>query len=93
MYFWLKLSHMTENTRPPKFIESLIPIVALIALLAFNVFVFKDDATGGPNQIALLFAAVIAASKSASLSPIIAKTLSTAADSPSWIPMYRSVPL
>jgi NhaC family Na+:H+ antiporter len=53
---------MTENTRPPKFIESLIPIVALIALLAFNVFVFKDDATGGPNQIALLFAAVIAAS-------------------------------
>ena len=53
---------MTENTRPPKFIESLIPIVALIALLAFNVFVFKDNATGGPNQIALLFAAVIAAS-------------------------------
>lgn len=52
---------MSAKTRSPKFIESLIPIIALIALLAFNVYVFKDDATGGPNQIALLFAAVIAA--------------------------------
>ena len=52
---------MTENTRPPKFIESLIPIVVLITLLAFNVYVFSDDATGGPNQIALLLGAVIAA--------------------------------
>ena len=52
---------MTENTRPPKFIESFIPIVVLISLLAFNVYVFSDDATGGPNQIALLLGAVIAA--------------------------------
>jgi NhaC family Na+:H+ antiporter len=52
---------MTENTRAPKFAESLIPIVVLILLLAFNVYVFGDDATGGPNQIALLFGAVIAA--------------------------------
>ncbi len=52
---------MTENTRAPKFVESLIPIVVLILLLAFNVYVFGDDATGGPNQIALLFGAVIAA--------------------------------
>ena len=52
---------MTGNTRPPKFIESFIPIVVLILLLAFNVYVFSDDATGGPNQIALLLGAVIAA--------------------------------
>ena len=52
---------MSENTRPPKFIESFIPIVVLISLLAFNVYVFSDDATGGPNQIALLLGAVIAA--------------------------------
>ncbi len=51
---------MTENTRPPKFIESFIPIIVLISLLAFNVYVFSDDATGGPNQIALLLGAVIA---------------------------------
>ena len=51
---------MIENTRPPTFIESLIPIVILISLLAFNVYVFNDDATGGPNQIALLLGAVIA---------------------------------
>ena len=52
---------MSENTRSPKFVESLIPIVVLISLLAFNVYVFGDNATGGPNQIALLFGAVIAA--------------------------------
>ena len=52
---------MSDNTRPPKFIEAFIPVIVLIALLAFNVYVFEGDATGGPNQIALLFGAVIAA--------------------------------
>ena len=52
---------MTENTRSPKMIEAFIPVIILIGLLAFNVYVFGDDATGGPNQIALLFGAVVAA--------------------------------
>ncbi len=52
---------MTENTRSPKMIEAFIPVVILIGLLAFNVYVFKDNATGGPNQVALLFGAVVAA--------------------------------
>jgi len=52
---------MIENTRSPKFVESFIPIVVLISLLSFNVYVFSDNATGGPNQIALLCGAVIAA--------------------------------
>ena len=52
---------MSDNTRAPKFIEAFIPVIVLIALLAFNVYVFEGDATGGPNQIALLFGAVIAA--------------------------------
>ena len=51
---------MTENTRQPNYLESFVPVIILIGLLAFNVYVF-DDATGGPNQIALLFGAVIAA--------------------------------
>ena len=51
---------MTDSTRTPIFIEAFIPVTVLIGLLAFNVYVFKDDATGGPNQIALLFGAVIA---------------------------------
>ncbi len=41
-------------------IEALIPLVALIILLAFNVFVFKDDALGGSNQFVLLLGAAIA---------------------------------
>ncbi len=45
---------MTDSTRTPSFIEAFIPVTVLIGLLAFNVYVFKDDATGGPNQIALL---------------------------------------
>ena len=53
--------NMSDNTRAPKFIEAFIPVIVLIALLAFNVYVFEGDATGGPNQIALLFGAVIAA--------------------------------
>ena len=51
---------MTDSTRTPNFIEAFIPVIVLIALLAFNVYVFEEDATGGPNQIALLFGAVIA---------------------------------
>jgi NhaC family Na+:H+ antiporter len=52
---------MTENTRSPKMIEAFIPVIILIGLLAFNVYIFGDEATGGPNQIALLFGAVVAA--------------------------------
>jgi len=52
---------MTENTRSPKLIEAFIPVVILIGLLALNVYIFGDEATGGPNQIALLFGAVVAA--------------------------------
>ncbi|MCY4215735.1 MAG: Na+/H+ antiporter NhaC [Flavobacteriaceae bacterium] len=40
---------------------ALIPIIALIALLSYNVFVFKDDALGGSNQFILLMGGVIAA--------------------------------
>ena len=50
---------MTDDTRAPNYLEAFTPVVILISLLAFNVYVFKGDATQGPNQIALLFGAVI----------------------------------
>tara|TARA_Y100000385_G_scaffold139375_1_gene144793 strand:- start:1165 stop:2643 length:1479 start_codon:yes stop_codon:yes gene_type:complete len=53
---------MNDSIKKPSLILSLLPIVILIGLLAANVYVFEDDATGGPNQIALLFGAVVAIS-------------------------------
>ncbi len=41
--------------------EALIPVFALIAMLAFNVFVFGDDALGGSNQFVLLLGGAVAA--------------------------------
>ena len=41
--------------------EAFIPIIVLIILLGYNVFIYNDDATGGPNQFALIFAGIIAA--------------------------------
>ncbi|MAZ48859.1 MAG: Na+/H+ antiporter NhaC [Halobacteriovoraceae bacterium] len=40
---------------------SLIPVVFLIALLSYNVYIFADDSSYGPNQLALLFSAMVAA--------------------------------
>ncbi|MDG1842469.1 MAG: Na+/H+ antiporter NhaC [Crocinitomicaceae bacterium] len=51
---------MDSSIKKPSLILSLLPIVILIGFLAANVYVFEDDATGGPNQIALLFGAVVA---------------------------------
>lgn len=42
-------------------IAALIPIVVLIIILSYNVYVYKDNATFGPNQFALLIAGAIAA--------------------------------
>ena len=41
--------------------EALIPILVLIILLAYNVFIYNDNATSGPNQFALIFSGVVAA--------------------------------
>lgn len=53
---------MTADPSPKSSIAySLIPLVLLIALLSLNVFVFKDDAVSGSNQIILIICAAIAA--------------------------------
>ncbi|BCY29017.1 Na+/H+ antiporter NhaC [Flavobacterium okayamense] len=41
--------------------EALIPVFALIGMLAFNVYVFGDNALGGSNQFVLLLGAAVAA--------------------------------
>jgi len=41
--------------------EALIPVFALIAMLAFNVYVFGDDALSGSNQFIMLMGGAVAA--------------------------------
>lgn len=41
--------------------EALFPVFALIGMLAYNVFVYGDDALGGSNQFILLLGAGVAA--------------------------------
>lgn len=41
--------------------EALIPVAALVAMLAYNVYVFGDDALSGTNQFVLLLGAAVAA--------------------------------
>ena len=40
--------------------EALIPVLALVGLLAYNVYVFGDDALSGSNQFILLIGAAVA---------------------------------
>jgi NhaC family Na+:H+ antiporter len=41
--------------------EALIPVFALVAMLAYNVYVFEDDAISGSNQFILLLGGTVAA--------------------------------
>lgn len=50
-----------SEPRPPSLIDALIPSATLIVLLMFSYGLFGSDASSGPNQIALLFSAIIAA--------------------------------
>lgn len=40
--------------------EALIPVFALVAMLALNVFIYEDDALSGSNQFILLLGATVA---------------------------------
>ena len=41
--------------------EAMIPVVALVGMLAYNVYVFGDDALSGSNQFVLLLGGAVAA--------------------------------
>lgn len=51
---------MTKPIKSPSLLQSLIPLVFLIAFLTFNVKYFGDDTLSGANQIALILASTIA---------------------------------
>ncbi|MEM6844519.1 MAG: Na+/H+ antiporter NhaC [Bacteroidota bacterium] len=51
----------SDIRRAPTFVESIIPIAFLLPLLAINVYVYDSDSTYGPNQIALILSAAVAA--------------------------------
>ncbi|MGY0427175.1 MAG: Na+/H+ antiporter NhaC [Polaribacter sp.] len=53
----IQMNHNTKIT----FFQALIPIIVLVLLLAYNVSIYKDNATSGANQFALIFAGVVAA--------------------------------
>ena len=45
----------------PSLLDAAVPCTALIVLLGLSYFLFGNDASSGPNQIALLFCGIIAA--------------------------------
>ena len=51
---------MKNKKHSISFLDSLIPIFILIILLAYNVFIYGDDAMSGSNQFILLIGAAIA---------------------------------
>lgn len=48
------------NDKKIPYFFALLPILVLIVLLAYNVFLYGDNSLGGANQLALLFAAATA---------------------------------
>ena len=49
-----------SSLRPATVLQALVPILVLISLLSFSVYLFGEDASYGPNQIALIIGAVVA---------------------------------
>ena len=50
---------MKKEKKNPSLLQSLIPLFFLVVLLALNVTIFSDNASYGPNQIALLMTAAL----------------------------------
>ncbi|MDP6414413.1 MAG: Na+/H+ antiporter NhaC [Gammaproteobacteria bacterium] len=50
-----------DGTVTPTVLQALIPVSVLVCLLSFSVYLFGEDASYGPNQIALCVGAAVAA--------------------------------
>lgn len=50
-----------SNSHPPSLLDALMPLSILIALLSLSVYFYGADSSYGPNQVALLLCAIIAA--------------------------------
>ncbi|MDK1494650.1 Na+/H+ antiporter NhaC family protein [Sinorhizobium sp. 7-81] len=46
---------------PPSLVDALVPCLTLVLLLSLSFVLFGNDASSGPNQIALLFCGIVAA--------------------------------
>jgi NhaC family Na+:H+ antiporter len=51
----------TSQPQEPSLAQALLPVLTLIGLLASSVYLFGDGSSSGPNQIALILAAMMAA--------------------------------
>jgi Na+:H+ antiporter, NhaC family len=49
-----------STLRPATVQQALVPVLVLISLLSFSVYLFGEDASYGPNQIALIIGAIVA---------------------------------
>lgn len=49
-----------DSPQPLSLIEAIIPVASLIALVGLSYFLFGDAGAGGPNQVALVVATMIA---------------------------------
>lgn len=50
-----------RKKKDPSMVDALIPMVFLIGMLSLAVYIFGEDASWGPNQIALTFSSLVAA--------------------------------
>ena len=50
-----------KQQKQPSFLDAFIPIFVLVCLLGSAVYLYGDNSSSGPNQIALLFATFTAA--------------------------------
>lgn len=71
----------TASSKMPTLFQALLPIIFLIGLLTLNVVYYGDMAISGPNQIALIVAAAVAALVGLSIKVPFATMLKGAVDS------------
>ena len=56
----LQESESKASQRQATVQQALVPVLVLISLLSFSVYLFGEDASYGPNQIALCIGAAVA---------------------------------
>ena len=54
------MKNVNVESRTPSLFAALLPVFVLIGLLGVNVYLYGEDSSYGPNQIALLLAAAAA---------------------------------
>ena len=54
------MTGQAATPRAPSLLDALVPVVALIGLIALTIVLFGIDATNGPLQVALLTSAAVA---------------------------------